>query len=137
MGDFLAFRRMLLPVLIQLIFWLLVLACIGVGLGILFDKVPDMGTKLQEQADRDPLKSAGLSVDTLKAIVGLTFCLVGPILIRLFCEVLILPFRINGTLTDIRTAMLAVQEAAERDRPAAHHPLTPPAAPRSAPPPRR
>ncbi len=136
MGDFLAFRRMLLPALIQLIFWLAVLAVIGFGLGILFDKVPEVATQLQDATNREPMKSAGLNIDTLKAIVGLAFCLVGPIVIRLFCEVLILPFRINGTLTDIRTALIAVQEAAERDRGGAHSPLPPPA-PRSAPPPRR
>src|SRR5262245_21313320 len=123
MGDFLTFRRMLLPLLIQIIFWLGVLAFIGAGLAVLFDKAE--GVNLSQYADREPMKTLNVSGDTLKAVVGLTLCLAGPIVWRLICEVMIVLFRINGTLTDMRNAMLALQEVAERDRPAAPHPLPP------------
>jgi hypothetical protein len=132
MGDFLVFRRMLLPVMIQLIFWLAVLGSIALGVAIMFDQVPDprVNEQLKFAADNYAfLTQYGINLDTLKAIVGLTFCLIGPIFIRLLCELLILPFRINGTLTDIRNSLL---EAAEREPKVAERPV--PAAPRAVPP---
>jgi hypothetical protein len=134
MGDFLVFRRMLLPVLIQLIFWLAVLSSIAFGLAVLFDQAPGVDLKAVNAQIPSGI-SASVNEDTLKAVIGLYFCLINPIFIRLTCELLILPFRINGTLTDIRNALLRQEEAAERG--AGHNPLPQPQQPRPAGPPRR
>src|SRR5579884_188087 len=120
MGDFLVFRRMLLPVLIQIIFWLLVLASIAAGVFLLVDYTPPWGPAEEVMKEVGKLKdhplvtSMGLSGEAASAVVGLVLCLVGPLVIRLVCELLIIPFTINGTLTGIRNAQLELKDAAER-----------------------
>lgn len=78
MTDFLLFRRMLTPLLIQFLFWALLALSIGGGIIDLFHREYWRGFEL---------------------------LVLGPILIRIFCEVLILFFRINETLTDIKNAV--------------------------------
>jgi hypothetical protein len=73
--DFLCFRRMLLPWLIQICFWVGIILCILAGINTLY----------HEHA-------------VLKALKSLIF---GPIALRVICEFLILFFRMNETLTDI------------------------------------
>jgi hypothetical protein len=75
--DFLTFRRMITPVVIQVIFWL--------GLvGVLVGSVVMM---------------------TEEVLLGLGMLVGGPIVLRIYCELLILFFRVNETLTDIRTSL--------------------------------
>jgi hypothetical protein len=78
MTDFLLFRRMLTPVLVQLIFWLGVIACIFTGI---------------------------VDIARNQILAGLQILILGPILVRVFCEVLILFFRINETLTEIKNTV--------------------------------
>jgi hypothetical protein len=78
MRDFLLFRRMLTPILIQLIFWLGVIACIFTGI---------------------------VDIARNETLSGLQILILGPILVRVFCEVLILFFRINETLTEIKNTV--------------------------------
>ncbi len=75
MKDFFTFRRMLTPWLINLLFWLVTLAVMGTGI-----------------------------VDVFKGEVlkGLEIMFIGPILVRIMCEIVIVFFRMNETLTDIR-----------------------------------
>jgi hypothetical protein len=126
---------MLLPVLIQLIFWLLVLASIAAGVMIIVDQVPGqkdpngLDARLQEMANGEPWKTWNVNLDLLKLIVGLTFCLINPLLLRLFTEALILPFRINSTLTDVRNALLEAAEREPRPAPASAGPAVPRAMP--------
>ena len=75
MKDFLCFRRMLTPVLIQILFWLGVIGCFGTG-------IYDMAHK--DWTD------------------GLQIFFLGPIAIRIAAELIILFFRMNETLTDIK-----------------------------------
>ncbi len=81
--DFLLFRRMLTPILIQILFWVGLILCIV--------------TSIYNFVHHSPL-------------LGLQALILGPILVRVFCEFLILFFRINETLTDLKNA---VQEKAE------------------------
>lgn len=75
MKDFLVFRHMLTPFLVQIIFWLGVLACIVTGVvNIAHDQVWK----------------------------GLQILIGGPIAVRIMCEFVILFFRINETLTEIK-----------------------------------
>lgn len=76
MKDFLTFRRMLTPIMIQLIFWVGVIVCIISGIVTLFT-------------------DAGI-------LRGLQTLILGPIIVRIACELIILFFRINETLTDIK-----------------------------------
>ncbi len=75
MEDFLAFRRMITPVIIQVLFWMGVVASVVAGVASI--------------ANRQP-------------VLGLLLIIVGPLVVRVYAELLILLFRINETLTDIK-----------------------------------
>lgn len=74
MGDFIVFRRMPTPILIQVFFWLGTIAIVLSGLGLLGSN---------------------------RAFYGIVLILAGPILFRIYCEILMVVFRMNETLTDI------------------------------------
>ena len=78
MRDFLAFRRMLSPIIVQIAFW--VGAITAVSLGI-YDIITD------------------------QVINGIILIILGPIVVRLACEWVILIFRINETLTEIKNGL--------------------------------
>lgn len=75
MKDFLTFRHMLMPLLIQILFWVGIILTIVTGV-----------------------------IDLFRGHVanGLSLIFLGPIMVRLACELTILFFRINETLTDIK-----------------------------------
>ena len=75
MNDFLAFRKMITPLIIQIIFWIGVVICVIGGLIALADSF---------------------------APQGLVALILGPLAVRIYCELLIVIFRINDTLTDIK-----------------------------------
>jgi hypothetical protein len=79
MGDFLSFRKMITPVIIQIIFWIGVAAAIIGGIVVLV-AADEAGTR----------------------VLGLLYMILGPLYWRVFCEVVILFFRMNETLTDIK-----------------------------------
>jgi hypothetical protein len=106
-GDFLAFRRMLAPVLLQLIFWVLVLACIGGGVYIILDE--KAGTSYLPSALPSALRD--MMIEN-KIAAGLGLIIGGTIAVRLCFEVLLLGFTIKSCLSTIRRSLLA----AERDR---------------------
>lgn len=82
--DLLLFRRMIAPYLIIVMFWIgMAVVLFGSLAAIVFGLIS--GT-------------AGLPM----ALGGLVLMFVGPISVRLSCEILIVVFRINETLTDIR-----------------------------------
>jgi Domain of unknown function (DUF4282) len=74
LGDFLSFRRMITPIIIQIIFWI---AIVGVVIGSF--------VAMQESP-------AG----------GIAILIFGPIVVRIYAELLMVIFRMNETLTDIR-----------------------------------
>ncbi len=91
MSDFWAFRKMVTPVIIQILFWVGVIAClvggvIMIGLG---REYPGM---------------------VLKGVLVFIF---GPLLVRVYCEILIVFFRINETLTEIKHIVERPGPAAE------------------------
>ena len=79
MSDFFSFRRMITPVIIQVIFWIGLLAIVGASLALLI---------------------AGDEAWT--RVMGIVYLIIGPILWRVWCEIMILLFRISETLTDIK-----------------------------------
>lgn len=85
--DFLSFRKMITPIIIQIIFW------VGVGfclLGGLIMIVMGATTRF----------GGGVQV-----LSGLLLFFLGPIAVRIYCELLIVFFRMNETLTDLRHLM--------------------------------
>ena len=85
MSDFWAFRKMVTPVIIQILFWVGVIACIVGGIAMIA-----MGS--QYFGEKMPLK-------------GVLLIIFGPLVVRIYCEILIVFFRINETLTEIKHVM--------------------------------
>ena len=75
MNDFLNFKKMITPLIIKILFWVGVVGCILAGLGMIFSR---------------------------KIGAGLGVLLLGPLGVRIYCELLILLFSINENLTDIK-----------------------------------
>jgi hypothetical protein len=84
MKDFLAFRTMLTPIIIQMIFWIGVAVCAAIGLMYIIT-----GATAQYGGGANVLK-------------GLVILILGPLGVRIYCEILIIFFRINETLTEIK-----------------------------------
>jgi len=79
MGDFLKFETMITPLVIQAIFWIAVVALVIVGI-------------VQIAAS-----DGGAGITT-----GLATIILGPILARIYCEIIIVFFRINDHLRAIQ-----------------------------------
>ena len=75
MQDLLSFRRMITPVLVQILFWLGIVVVVIGGLVALFGGAP------------------------LEGLVALIF---GPIVVRVYCELTIVIFKIHEALEAIR-----------------------------------
>lgn len=109
MDEFLSFRKMITPLLIQAIFWLGVIFTVLSALFLMFRGA---------------------------VLMGLIYIVVGPLLVRIYCELLILFFRILDELTAIRTALTGSSPggfpvsptAAPAATTATVHPGTPPGA---------
>ncbi len=80
-SDFLSFRKMVIPIIIQILFWLGVL--IAVIFGIVY------------------IVYGVVRSDVTALLYGLLVLILGPLVVRIYCEILILFFRINETLTEI------------------------------------
>jgi len=74
--EFLNFRKMLTPMVIQIVFWLAVIMVVIASFGIM----------------------ANVGV-----LEGLMMLIVGPLVVRIYCELLIVIFRIHDELVMIRT----------------------------------
>jgi hypothetical protein len=84
MDEFLKFRKMLTPLIIQIIFWIGVALCVIFGLIMI---VAGAGSQFGGGA---------------QVLMGLLTIILGPVIVRIYCELLIVIFRINDTLTDIK-----------------------------------
>lgn len=83
MRDFLSFRKMITPIIIQIIFWLGVGLCLLAGLVmIVHGATSNFGGGAQ-------------------VLSGLLLFFFGPIGVRIYCELLIIFFRMNETLTAV------------------------------------
>ncbi len=89
MQDFLKFKKMVTPVIIQILFWIgVVVSVIGGLISI--------------------VRGAGASYGGGgMVLVGLLWIFLGPIIVRIYCELLIVIFSINDTLTDIKNQLKA------------------------------
>jgi hypothetical protein len=84
--DFLVFRRMVAPLLLMILFWIGTVAGLLGGLYLIY---------------------AAVRADTIRGVLfGLLVMVLTPVVVRLYCEVMIILFRINETLTDIKNLNL-------------------------------
>jgi hypothetical protein len=86
-GDFLVFRLMVTPLIIQIVFWIGVLVCFGVG-----------GRMIAEAVDTEGPMKRSVSVTMLAS--GAAVALVGPLLWRVYCELAIIFFKIHDELKE-------------------------------------
>ncbi len=77
MKDFLAFKKMITPIFIQFLFWIGVIACVIAGV---------------TSWSNSPVRS-------------LLIILLGPIGVRIYCEIIIVIFSINDTLRQTRNLL--------------------------------
>jgi uncharacterized membrane protein len=85
MNDFWSFRTMVTPVIIQILFWIGTLICVIAGIIMVIYGATHFQT--------------GQSHYLWK---GVFLFLLGPLGVRVYCEILIIFFRINETLTEIK-----------------------------------
>ncbi len=79
MKDFFMFRKMLSPILIQILFWISIIFFIGAA-------VVDL-------------------IQEINIIFALEILILGPLVARVVCELLILTFQILGELTQIKNIL--------------------------------
>ena len=77
MGDFLRFETMITPIVIQAIFWIAVVMAVVVGI-------------------------AAMTRGGVAILGGLLIIVIGPLVARIYCEILIVFFRINDHLRAIQ-----------------------------------
>lgn len=87
-SDLIKFRLMITPVIIQVLFWVGVVVSLLFGLGIMATSFGRYG---------------GGGIQFLAGFFTMIF---GPVLVRIYCELLILFFRMNETLTEIKNGMV-------------------------------
>lgn len=81
MGDFFSFKKMITPVIIEVLFLVGVMLSVIVGLLGIF---------------------LGLQIASVRlTLLGLVLLLAGPPLIRVYCELVIIPFQIHDSLLQI------------------------------------
>ena len=98
MRDFFAFRRMVTTVVIQVVFWIGVIAAAVTGIALIVYGVAGMtDTEIDIEGFVRVTENGGIA----DVLWGAVILLGGPILVRIICELFILFFRINETLTDI------------------------------------
>ena len=88
MSDFSAFRTMVTPVIIQIVFWIGVFVCLVGGAILIISGLTGF------HVGRGHYLWSGIGLFVL-----------GPLAVRVYCEILIVFFRINETLTEIKHAI--------------------------------
>ncbi|MCJ7520415.1 MAG: DUF4282 domain-containing protein [Anaerolineaceae bacterium] len=84
MEDFLKFRKMITPVIIQVLFWVGVAGTVIAALVVMAMSFGSHGG------------------GAAQFLGGLVMLVLGPVVVRIYCELLILFFRMNETLTEIK-----------------------------------
>ena len=85
MEDFLKFRKMLTPIIIQILFWIGVAVCV---IGGIIEIVSGINA---------PYGGGGSVV-----FMGILLLLLGPILVRVWCELMLVLFSIHDAVNKIK-----------------------------------
>lgn len=87
MEDFLNFKKMITPLIIKILFWAGVVLVVLAGLLSI-------------------INGAGSSYGGgAQVLTGLLMILLGPVVVRIYCELLIVIFSVNDTLTEIKNIL--------------------------------
>ena len=87
MEDFLNFKKMITPLIIKILFWVGVVLCVLSGIATI-------------------IGGANASYGGGKMVLmGLLTIVLGPVIVRIYCELLIVIFSVNDTLTEIRDVL--------------------------------
>ncbi len=100
MLDFLTFRRMITPIIIQVLFWIGVVVVIGAGCITIAGGLAAFGST----SGSNQQTAAGAAVG------GVLLILFGPLVLRIYAEVLMVLFRINETLTDVCNRLVSIDQ---------------------------
>ncbi len=84
MGEFLSFRKMITPLIVEVLFWVGVGACVIAGI-------------VSITAGASRAYGGGWPV-----VRGILLILLGPLFVRIYCELLIVWFRILEALHEVR-----------------------------------
>ena len=93
--QFFSFESFVTPVIIQAVFWIGLIVTILMGAGMI-------SSGLVGGAEGTPF-----------LFLGLAYILFGPIVVRVYCELLIVIFRLNETVTEIHRDLRRRQTAIE------------------------
>jgi hypothetical protein len=86
-NGFWTFEIMITPILIQILFWIGLIACVGIGGMFIVDGMNSSWNRGE------------------KLLIGIPLIIIGPLVVRMYCEFLILFFRMNKTLTEIKNKL--------------------------------
>lgn len=100
--DYLSFRRMITPAIIQIVFW------IGVGIAVIGAAISLIGSLIVMFTQDFATGIAGV-------VGALAWLVILPITIRIYCELIILFFQMNETLTDIRNSLAPSRPEPQRE----------------------
>ncbi len=85
MREYLTFKKMITPAMVQVLFWVGILFSVSYGISLI-------------QSGMGPQKF--MASQKIKA--GISLIILGPIIVRIWCESLIIFFRIYQTLTNMK-----------------------------------
>lgn len=91
MEDFLKFKKMVTPIIIQILFWIGTVICIIAG-------IVSIAVGVAPGSDGETV------------LIGMVWLVLGPIGVRIYCEILIVIFSINDTLTDLKNLLIHQRE---------------------------
>ena len=83
MEDFLTFKKMITPVIIQILFWIMIALVVIYSILTMFQ--------------------SGF-------LTGLLLLVVGPVMVRVWCEILIVIFNMSGFLHDINESLKEIKQ---------------------------
>ena len=117
-SDFLTFRSMIAPYLIQLLYWIVTLGALYLATVFAYDVMPEVWRAISPSiwSERvfDWSRPAGIALAVVGSVLLLALLL---IFIRLYAEQLLLPFKVNENLTDIRNVARRQTGTAAANRP--------------------
>ena len=94
MNDFLKFRKMITPFVVQILFWVGVAFCVLIGFAM--------------------IATAGNGYNTFwEILTGLLVIILGPLVVRVYCELIVIFFRMNENLTEIKEKLSVKNEECE------------------------
>jgi hypothetical protein len=96
LGQMLNFDKMITPTIIKIIFWIGILQAFGLGLATI---ISGFGAAAAASSEHSPM---GVLFGLLGLIGGVIVFALSVLLTRVFCELMILSFRIYETLVQIR-----------------------------------